>query len=564
MRVAIYARVSTTRQEKDQTIDSQISVLTKWAQENGHELLPEHIFKDEGYSGTRLDRPGLDALRDAAQDGKFELIAVLSPDRLTRKYAYQVLLLEELRRVGCEFVFLHHPISDNPNDQLLLQIQGAIAEYERVLLRERFRRGKLQKARDGYYLCGRTPYGYSYVHKRDGIPGHLVINETEAELVRTLYKWLTEERLTIRQILKRLNTGLWYPRSGNRRWSSSVVHHILSDPIYIGTAYVNRYKYVPAKKPRLRGPMAKEYSTRQLKPRQEWIPISVPPIVTQEIFDQAAAQLVRNSTLSFRNNSKHNYLLRCLLTCKTCGLAMFGRVRNSTATSPNLRYYYLCHGKDCILTAREKACPSRHVKAEDIEPVVWNHVCNLLNNPNQLLAQFESFAQIARQDQAKYKTEANKLELNLARFEREEKRLLDAYQAEVITLEELATRRKQLGERRQALILEQERQKKLWQQSVKADRVLEDLTNFCQRIRSRLQNATFAEKQAILQLVIDRIIVGEDTLEIRHVIPLRNLPPGDGSDSDPPKVRLRSDGVSTTSLHRLMAKDLLYSCSQCF
>ena len=126
MRAALYARVSTERQGRDQTIDSQLTALQAWAAVNGHVVGEDHIYRDEGLSGSRLDRPGLDRLRDAARDGAVEVIGVLSPDRLARKYAYQVLLLEEFRRVGCTVVFLHHPISDDPNDQLLLQIQGAM------------------------------------------------------------------------------------------------------------------------------------------------------------------------------------------------------------------------------------------------------------------------------------------------------------------------------------------------------------------------------------------------------------------------------------------------------
>ena len=129
MRAAVYARVSTERQERQETIASQLAALRAWAETGGHELSDGHVFRDEGYSGSRLDRPGLDGLRDAIRDTAVDLVAVLSPDRLARKYAYQVLLLEEFRRAGCEVAFLHHPISDDPNDQLLLQIQGAIAEY---------------------------------------------------------------------------------------------------------------------------------------------------------------------------------------------------------------------------------------------------------------------------------------------------------------------------------------------------------------------------------------------------------------------------------------------------
>ena len=243
MRAAIYARVSTDRQERNQTIDSQLSALREWATSNGHELADHHVFRDEGYAGSRLDRPALDQLRDAIRDAAIDILAVYCPDRLARKYAYQVLLLEEFRRAGCEIVFLHHPISDNPNDQLLLQIQGAIAECERAVLADRFRRGKLQKAREGHVVQARPPYGYRYVPRRDGVPARLLIDDTEADLVRHIYAWLVEERLTLRQILKRLNFGPWFPRCGHRPWSPSTVHHIVSDPVYTGTAYANRYEY---------------------------------------------------------------------------------------------------------------------------------------------------------------------------------------------------------------------------------------------------------------------------------------------------------------------------------
>jgi len=248
MRAALYARVSTERQERRQTIASQLTALQAWAVAGGHAIAAEHVFRDEGYSGSRLDRPGLDALRDAVRDGAVQQVAGLTPDRLARKYAYQVLLLEEFRRAGCEVVFLQHPISDDPNDQLLLQIQGAIAEYERAVLGERFRRGKLQRARNGHYLAGRAPYGYRYVPRQDAVPGHLVVDEPEAELVRMLYGWLVDEQTTIRQILKRLNAGPWLPRSGRHAWSPSTVHHILADPIYVGTAYANRYAYGACRK----------------------------------------------------------------------------------------------------------------------------------------------------------------------------------------------------------------------------------------------------------------------------------------------------------------------------
>jgi site-specific DNA recombinase len=195
------------------------------------------VFTDDGYSGTRLDRPALDRLRDAAREGDIDVVAVYSPDRLARKYAYQVLLLEEFRKAGCEVAFVERPISDDPHDQLLLQIHGAIAEYEKAVPGERFRRGKLQKAWAGQWVTSKAPYGCRYVFKRDGVPGHLVVEPAEAAVVRMLYRWLIDERMAVRQILKRLAQGPWRPRNGKRRWSSCVVHRILSDPAYTGTAY---------------------------------------------------------------------------------------------------------------------------------------------------------------------------------------------------------------------------------------------------------------------------------------------------------------------------------------
>jgi site-specific DNA recombinase len=548
MHVAIYARVSTERQERHQTIDSQLTALRAWAAGEARDLDEAHVFRDEGYSGARLDRPGLDALRDAVRDGAVEHVAVLSPDRLARRYAYQVLLLEEFRKAGCQVTFLQHPISDDPNDQLLLQIQGAIAEYERAVMGERFRRGKLQKAREGHYQCGRAPYGYRYVPRHDTAPGHLVVDEAEAELVRMIYGWLTDEQMTIRQILKRLNAGPHFPRSGRHPWSPSVVHHILADPVYAGTAYANRYTFVPPKKPRRdRGPRSHEASCRQPKPRELWIAISVPALVGADTWDRAQTQLARNAALSFRNNTKYNYLLRCLLTCRTCGLAMFGRTYKATAGQPERRYYQ-CHGKDCILTARPARCPSRNVKAMEIEAAVWDHVAGLLADPARLVAQFARFADLeAGSDRDRAADQL--LRTRVDRTDRADKRLLDAYEAGAVSLAEMSERRQRLAEERRGLERQQQDRDRLRQQRARAEAVRTSLEAFCARVGTRLEDASLADKQAILQLVIERIIVGDGSLEIRHVIPLSPGQPN-GSGAPTPESQLRSDGVDTAPLPR--------------
>lgn len=490
---------------------------------------------------------GLDALRDTVRDRAVEHIAVLCPDRSARRYAYQVLLLEEFRKAGCQVTFLQHPISDDPSDQLLLQIQGAIAEYERAAMGERFRRGKLQKAREGHYQCGRAPYGYRYVPRHDTVPGHLVIDEAEADLVRMIYGWLTDEQMTIRQILKRLNAGPHFPRSGRHPWSPSVVHHILAEPIYAGTAYANRYSLVPPKKPRHgRGPRSHVASCRQPKLREQWIAISVPALVEVDTWDRAQTQLARNALLSFRNNTKYNYLLRCLLTCRTCGLAMFGRTNKATASQRERRFYQ-CHGKDCVLTARPASCPSRNIKADKIDVVVWNHVAGLLTEPARLVAQFAHFAAVeAGSDRERAADQL--LRVRMERSSLADKRLLDAYEAGAVSLAEMSERRYRLAEGRRGLERQQQDRDRLRQARAQAEAVRTSLEAFCARVGSRLEEASLADKQAILQLVIERIIVGDGSLEIRHVIPLS---PGQPSGSGVPTAhpQLRSDGVYDAGLN---------------
>jgi site-specific DNA recombinase len=557
MRAAVYARVSTDRQAQDQTIDSQLTALRQWAADAGHDLRPDHVFADDGYSGSRLDRPALDRLRDAARDGEVEVVGVYSPDRLARKYAYQVLLLEEFQKAGCAVAFVHRPLTDDPHDQLLLQIQGAVAEYERAVLKERFRRGKLQKARAGQWVTSTAPFGYRYVPKRDGVPGHLEVDPAEAEVVRLLFGWLLDDRLTIRQMLKRLAAGPWRPRSGNRHWSSCVVRRILSDPTYTGTAYANRYTYVVPRKPTTRGPRAGAATGRGAeRPRDEWIAIPVPALVDESTHENALAQLARNAALSFRRNTRHAYLLRCLLTCRGCGLAMSGVTHRGRDGSPAVAYYR-CAGKDPVARGRDRACPEPSPKVADLDAAVWAHVRGLLDDPATLLAQFD--AARAADPPAEDRTEAQ-----LRRLDREEQRLVDAYQAGAIELTELKDRRAQTAARRQALLAGREQQARLRAEREAAGRVYADLTAFCARLRTRLDGASAEERQKVLQLVVERVIVGADALEVRHVIPLRPPGPGpqpaggpparpeprgehpdsgqavDGRTDDPARIRLRS------------------------
>src|SRR6266511_1730952 len=242
MQVALYARVSTPNQQQEGTIASQVHALKHYIHQQGWSLLPEHEYIDEGISGARLDRPALDRLRDVAQRGEFDAVVVLSPDRLARDYAYQWFLIEAFTKLLIQMIFQQTPIGDTPQGQLLTQMQGMIAEYERAQILERTRRGRLEQARRGKFMpWAYHCYGYRYLPKRHGCVPQVVINPEEAAVVRHLYQAVVEEQLSCRQLTKRLNAApIPTPSRKSQVWHPATVRNILTNRVYTGTA---RYNY---------------------------------------------------------------------------------------------------------------------------------------------------------------------------------------------------------------------------------------------------------------------------------------------------------------------------------
>ena len=243
---AIYARVSSDRQKENHTIASQVAALRDYAQAHEYKVPAEWCFQDEGYSGATLLRPGLEALRDLAAGGHLEAVLIYSPDRLSRKYAYQVLLAEELSRCGVELVFLKAPAGATPEDQLLLQFQGMIAEYERAQIAERSRRGKRHRAHQGSInVLSGAPYGYRYMRKSDTAAAYYEVLEAEAAVVRRVYEAYTQQGLSINAIAHRLNEEQIPTRTRSTRWERSTVWGMLRNPAYRGRACYGKTELRP-------------------------------------------------------------------------------------------------------------------------------------------------------------------------------------------------------------------------------------------------------------------------------------------------------------------------------
>ena len=262
----MYARVSSEQQNEANTIESQLADLRARIAAQGLTLLAEQEFVDNGYSGATLIRPALERLRDVAAAGGIDRLYVHCPDRLARNYAHQVLLLEEFLRAGVEVVFLNREVGQTPEDQLLLQVQGMIAEYERAKILERSRRGKRHAAQVGNVsVLSCAPYGYRYVSKwESGAEARFEIVLEEARVVRQIFAWVGRDRCSIGEVQRRLNAAKEQTRTGKTVWDRATIWGILKNPAYKGTAAFGKTAVEPLR-PRLRAQRG-----RSLQPKKAY------------------------------------------------------------------------------------------------------------------------------------------------------------------------------------------------------------------------------------------------------------------------------------------------------
>jgi site-specific DNA recombinase len=482
---AIYARVSSERQKEEKTIESQTSALKEFAQAQNYVVPENWVFEDEGYSGATLARPGLERLRDLVSEGQVEIVLVHSPDRLSRRYAYQVLLLEEFSRQGIEVRFLKGNAGQSPEEQLLVQFQGMIAEYERAQITERCRRGKRHRAKTGLInVLSGAPFGYRYLKKTDGSDSCYVIDENEVPVVRQVYQWYTEEGLSLGAIARRLTEQGVPTRRGKARWERSVVWAMLRNPAYVGRAAYGKTESAERRRItrplRQRGGFSKRCRANRERPREQWIEIAVPALISEPTFARAQERLAQNQRLSIKN-TREITLLQGLLVCAECGYTLY---RTSTRTSKRRAKYYRCLGSDRWRQLMKTPCTCRPIRVEDVDEVVWTQVKRLLEDPFLIRTELER-----RRDEGlranPIEQRRHRVEHDIQRVNQQIDKLLDAYQEGLLGLGELRHRMPAL--RKKQVAAQKELESAHWQ--ALADEQLRQLDQSLETFLGRLKQS---------------------------------------------------------------------------
>ena len=516
MRRAVYTRVSTQRQAQMQTIEQQLERLQAHFQLHGWEWRDDLVFRDDGYTGTTLKRPGLDRLREQAAQAHFDQVLITTPDRLARKYIHQMLLIEELEKGGCLVEFVERPMSQDPHDQLLLQIRGAVAEYERNLIADRMRRGKQRKYRAGTLLpWGPPPYGYRTDPAHPRAPAGVRLEPAEAATVAEMFAYYQQEGHTLRGLAKHLRElGVRGPR-GNSHWSDGTIHHILTNPVYTGTVYAGRNHYRPATgRISPLKPVGGGIGSLDPVPPEDWIVVAqIPAIISQEQFEVIQEKLKHNQSLASRNNKAHQYLLRAMVSCGLCQLACVGR------TTDTGHGYYVCNGKRPLLQSpRTEKCPSRFLPVGQLDELVWADLCQVLLHP-ECLAQALQRAQGGQWLPQELQARRENLRKARVSIEHQLERLTDAYLAGVVPLEEYKRRRHELEQRLEGVASQVRQLEASASKQVELAGITQSMEEFCQRVSRGLEQASFEQKRHLIELLIDRVVVTNEEVEIRYVIP---------------------------------------------
>src|SRR5882724_5574125 len=510
---ATYARVSTARQEEEQTVKTQLTAVLERIQKENYNLVRE--YTDEGWSGDILARPALDQLRQDAKAKMWEVLVVYDPDRIARRYSYQELVLDELREAGIEVVFVTVSAPKNSEDKILHGVRGLFAEYERAKIGERFRLGKLRKVKEGHVLVSEAPYGYRYILKKERAHGYFEVNEAEARVVRMMFDWIDNDSLTLRGIVRKLQELDIKPRKSKRGvWATSTLSRLLKNKAYIGEAHWgSSYAVVPEKTTSKEKYRKIRESSRKMKPEAEWFTISVPAIIDRDVFTRVREKIEANFLLVNRN-TKNPYLLTGRIYC------VCGRKRAGEGPQRGKHLYYRC--LDRVLSfPLPQTCMESAVNAKVADRLVWNGVTSLMTSPMLMNKQIQQWME-GQQDKIESSSiDTEFLKKEILKLKEQEDRYNRAYGGGAFTVEQLKEYTAPIREKvasYESQIFKAEQVKREVQSTPLPD--ASEIAAFTNDARTALHGLDFSGKKAVVTNVVKRVVGTKDKLQVYGFIPV--------------------------------------------
>ena len=515
LKAGLYARVSTGRQEKEETIESQTEEIKIRITSDNNILSPEHIFADNGWSGSILARPALDKLRDAIKAKEIDIVYVYDLGRLSRDFTNQLVLIKEIEEErGVKLISLHDINPENEEQGFVRNILGSFHAYERIKIAERFRRGKLYKVKNGVLINAQAPYGYDYIPKSVGREAGIIINKEEAKVVRMIYGWVGIERMSLTQVRKKLyEMGIKPKKARQDIWTNGPICRLLRNETYVtGLVYYNKGEAVEAIKPNNNTKYKRVKKTsRKLRPRTEWIPFTVPKIIEDEgLFDKVQQVLEYNKKYASKNR-KYDYLLSGLVYCD-CGTRRIG-----DGSSTHGHHYYRC-AQRVHRYPLESTCKSRGVNASLLDGMLWIRLREFLSDPVALRSQAVRWVGVHNEQIGGNQTETAEIQKRIDEIAEEEIRYAKAYGSGALDFDQFTLLADELKNRKKVFISRIEKA----DQNHKVDKVLstDEVDKLCAYAKEVLMEIGVEDRKDTIHDIIERVIInGSGEVEVRGCLP---------------------------------------------
>lgn len=500
----LYARVSTGRQEKEETVESQIDETKIRIEADNNILSPKHTFTDNGWTGSILARPALDELRDAIKRQEINILYVYDLGRLSRDFTNQLILIKEIEEAGVKLISLHDINPENEEQGFIRNILGSFHAYERIKIADRFRRGKLYKAKNGIVISGGALYGYNYVKKTETTPTHWEINEEEARVVRQIFEWVGVERLPINGVIRRLyDLGVRPKKRKSDFWTKGPITRILRCDTYLtGIAYYNKHEAIVSKTTIKNEKYRKvKKNSRRLRSKEDWYPFKVPVIFEDKaIFDKVQKILEYNMRYS-RKNRKFDYLLSEVMWCG-CGNRRAGDGSNKYG-----HHYYRCEERLHHFPRSQRRCHFKGANAEVLDAMVWRELMKHLTDPKLLKRHAEEWIQV-QTNRTVDTQERIKIQEQIDKLTEEANRYAKAYGSGAMEFDqymELArvTKRKKEGYQKQIEELDTKTSPEVV--NIESDEL-------CDEVKKTLESLDFSNKKNLIRDIIEKIVIKERSL----------------------------------------------------